>query len=131
EKPASKQEANAPAAPTPAPVEATVPRPESKPDAQASVRPEPKPEAPAAAAKREPMLPKAGAGDTRSEQARREAEKRNASILRRPGSRDEGKAQRAEGPTISSGAEPQRASPRVVYPGPGAPAPQQATPPAE
>jgi hypothetical protein len=60
------------------------------------------------------------------------AEGRNSSVLRRPaarGERDAKAGQRtgvAEAPTISTGAEPQRQSPRVVYPGPGAPAPQSA-----
>lgn len=52
----------------------------------------------------------------------------NASVLRRPATKaDEAKAGErkgvAEGPVISSGAEPQRRAPRVVYPGPGAQTP--------
>ncbi|MFN3891580.1 MAG: hypothetical protein ACK4MV_14375 [Beijerinckiaceae bacterium] len=56
------------------------------------------------------------------------ADRSNASILRRPSAKaDEEKTGERKGvaqaPVISSGAEPQRKSPRVVYPGPGAPAP--------
>ena len=51
----------------------------------------------------------------------------NSALLLRP-KQDSSKAMNderrgvAEGPTTSSGAEPQRKSPRIVYPGPGAPA---------
>jgi hypothetical protein len=61
--------------------------------------------------------------------AKPEAAARSNSVLRRPSQKADGGAATGErkgvaaGPTISSGAEPQRKAPRVVYPGPGASAP--------
>ncbi len=61
--------------------------------------------------------------------AKPEAAARSNSMLRRPSQKTDGGAATGErkgvaaGPTVSSGAEPQRKAPRVVYPGPGAPAP--------
>ncbi len=148
EKPAAAPAARA-AAPSPSKPAESAEKPEARPETQAAVKPDATPDArpesaarpeaaPAPAAKREPMLPKASAPEARSEQARRAAEKRNASILRRPGSSKDvtrsipqPRGSVAEAPTISTGAEPQRTSPRVVYPGPGAPAPEQAPTPAE
>ncbi|MDP2357414.1 MAG: hypothetical protein Q8M31_15320 [Beijerinckiaceae bacterium] len=60
--------------------------------------------------------------------AKPEAATRSNSMLRRPSQKAEGSEATGErrgvaaGPTVSSGAEPQRKAPRVVYPGPGAPA---------
>ena len=142
DKPAAKQQAaRTPAAGKPAakpddakPVEAAKPEPVKEaakpaPDApkpapeQAAAPPAPKAEATTVVPKSEPKAePKSAA---------RSSAKSNASMLRRPAQKpDNADAPRtgvAEGPTISSGAEPQRRSPRVVYPGPGAPAPAQPT----
>lgn len=61
-------------------------------------------------------------------EARKPQPSGNASVLRRPSQKaDDAKPGErkgvAGGPVVSSGAEPQRKAPRVVYPGPGAPAP--------
>jgi hypothetical protein len=91
--------------PRTAPPKVEVSRPEAKPEANTTVvAPTPKPEA----SKPQPSG--------------------NASVLRRPAPKaDDAKPGErkgvAEGPVISSGAEPQRRAPRVVYPGPGAQAP--------
>lgn len=134
EKPATKrQAARTPAAEKPAakadepkPVEAAKPEP-----AREAAKPEPakeasKPAAETAAAPPPAPAPKAAAPKTAAPKA---DTKSNASVLRRPAQKqDSASGPRtgvAEGPTVSSGAEPQRKSPRVVYPGPGAPAPAQ------
>lgn len=60
--------------------------------------------------------------------AKPEAATGSNSMLRRPSQKADGGAATGErkgvaaGPTVSSGAGPQRKAPRVVYPGPGAPA---------
>lgn len=119
---------------------------EAKPESKPESKPEPKQAAPAKpqpdgakAAQEKQQAKQQGAAqeaarnkttDEKPEPKRDEAkgadgESRNASILRRPAQKDDDgdpakRGNVAEGPTVSTGAEPQRKAPRVVYPGPGA-----------
>lgn len=129
--PAEKPEA---VKPEPAKPAAAKPQTEApKTEAATTPAPAPAPAPKAGASKPEAAKPESAKEDsakakseTRKPTAENKpaAENRNSSLLRRPAQKPDSAATTrkgvAEAPTISTGAEPQRKAPRVVYPGPGA-----------
>jgi hypothetical protein len=129
--PAKQQAARTPAeAKKPESQKAGAAKPAETPKTEAA-----KTEAPKAAVSRPEAKPEANTtvvGPTPKPEVRKPEPSGNASVLRRPSQKaDDAKPGErkgvAEGPVVSSGAEPQRRAPRVVYPGPGAQAPAPST----